>query len=271
MHKIIIWLFVTVSFTSYAEIRNVPDNFETIQEAITASNATIDWAATPWLVDNYIYIATGEYAEALTPAYSCTIIGMGVLGTDTAAEIHPAAGSALSGTGLGLRLRNLWLEAETAVPVINFGICNNTEILGCNIVMGIAGLATMGIYTTNASHLTVKGCHFDSGVADLPYGIYALGGADKYFHACRIEDNIIRATTAGIYIAADCTASGTSIRRNTIVRPVKGIDDNNGNTWCTENYISASTDAIEHANSSSKCIGNHVINNVTGAMEHSGT
>jgi len=81
--------------------------FITLQEAITASNADIDWAADNWLVNNYIYVAPGVYAEELTPAYSCTIIGMGVLGTDTCAEVHPTSGSALTGTLLGAHIINM--------------------------------------------------------------------------------------------------------------------------------------------------------------------
>lgn len=242
--------------------------FTTIQEAITASNATIDWSATPWLVDNYIYVAPGVYAENLTPAYSCHIIGMGVLGTDTATEIHPTSGSALAGTGLGLHLKNLWFECETAVPVIDFGICNNTLIENCVIARGIAGLATHGISTENATHLQVYNCSFESGVTPLTHGIYAAGGADKYFHNCRIIGNVIFAGI-GLYIDANCTGSQAVIAHNIIDATTIGIDDDSDDCMIVGNWISAGTDCID--GNAKKMIDNHCNTNGAGAIELAST
>jgi len=244
--------------------------FLTLQAAITASNATINWSYTP---KNYnrIWVTPAVYAESLTPAYYCEIIGMGTHGTDTMAEVHPAAGSALSGTGLGLILRNMRFESETAVPVLDFGICNNSMIIDCEIVRGIAGLATMAIQTDNATHLRLIRNRILSGVANFPTGFQFLGGADKFLHASLIWQNWIWAATTGIDIPANCTASGTVIQDNVIARPVTGISDLNGGTFCTGNKITASTDAINHANLSSMCVDNHVLNNVTGAIEYTGT
>jgi len=244
--------------------------FLTLQAAIAASNATIDWAHTP---KNYnrIWVTPAVYAEALTPAYYCEIIGMGTHGTDTMAEVHPAAGSALSGTALGLILNNMRFESETAVPVIDFGIANNSMLIDCEIVRGIAGLATMALQTDTATHLRLIRNRILSGVANFPIGFQFLGGADKYLHASLIFGNWIWAATTGIDIAASCTASGTVIENNKIARPVTGILDANGNTFCVGNKITASTDAISHVNLSSMCIDNHVINNVTGAIDYTGT
>lgn len=245
--------------------------FSTIQAAITVSNATIDWAATPKIY-NTIWVAPGVYAENLTPAYYCRIVGTGQLGTDTAAEVHPAAGSALTGTGLGLILENLRFEAETAVPVIDFGICNNSAVLGCELVRGIAGLATMAIQTDNATHLQLIANRVISGVANFPTGFQFLGGADIYLHASLIYGNWVFAATTGIDIPANCTASGTIIQNNVIVgRPTTGISDLNGNTYCVNNWVTAGTDAINHANLATNCIANHVIDAAVGAVEATGT
>jgi hypothetical protein len=180
----------------------------TIASAITASNATIDWTqdAYPY---NWIFVAPGAYAEALTslPHY-CHVIGTGVLGTDGATEIHPAAGSAIAGTQINCRWSNIWFECETAVPVIDFNIANNVMLDGCAIVRGIAGLATMGVQTNNTSHLQVSNSIFCSGVADLPIGLQFLGGANRFAHCVRIVGNTIYAATTGIDIPANCTASG---------------------------------------------------------------
>lgn len=253
--------------------------FKTIQEAIAASNAEIDWAETPWNVDNWIFIAQGTYAEALTPAYSCNIVGLGVLGTDGAVEVHPASGSALAGTGLDLTLYNIRFETETAVPVLDFGVCNNVIIENCEIVSGIAGLATHGISTENASYLKVYNCHFAHGASNgLSHGIYAAGGSDKYFHNCRVEGNYfqgVRSAGTGIYIADNCTASGALIRDNTIViaGAAIGIYDGHGGALIVNNDISvgASGDAISTAGGASRTIRNHVVVNGSGAIEVTGS
>lgn len=244
----------------------------TIQSAITAHNALINWgdAFGGLLPFSTIYVGPGVYAENLTPAYFCRIIGLGQMGTDTGTEVHPATGSALAGTGLGLHLYNIWFESETAVPVIDFGICNNTIIENCNIVRGIAGLATFGLQTDNATHLQVLNCLFGSGVANFPTAMQFLGGADRYLHQSFIHNNRIFAVTTGIDIPANCTATGTVIQQNVIAGPpATGIQDLNGNTICVDNWITA-TDAINHA-TAANCIANHVIDAGVGAVELTGT
>jgi len=246
---------------------------ETIASAIAANNATIDWAVfggtKPY---NYIYVGVGAYAEALVslPHY-CHVIGTGILGTDGATEIHPAAGAALAGTQINGRWSNIWFETETAVPVIDFATCNNVLIEGCAIVKGIAGLATVGIQTDNASHLQVVNSIFCSGVADIGIGLQFLGGANKYAHCVRIVGNTIYAVTTGIDIPNNCTASGALIAQNIIARPTTGISDLNGGSWVVDNWISAGTDAINHAASATHCIANHVLDNAVGAVEAAGT
>lgn len=244
---------------------------ETIQQAIDLSNATIDWTATPKIY-NTIWVAPGVYAENLTPAYYCVIVGTGQLGTDTATEIHPAAGSALTGTGLGLVLQNLRFEVETAVPVLDFGICNNSAVIGCELVRGIAGLATMAVQTDNATHLWLIENRVISGVANFPTGFQFLGGANKFLHASLIYHNWIFAATTGIDIPANCTASGTVIEKNIVVgRPVTGIQDLNGNTYCIDNWVTASVDGISHVNLATNCIANHVIDATVGTVEAANT
>lgn len=238
----------------------------TIQSAITASNATVDWSATPKRY-NVIYVKPGVYAEELTPAYYCHIIGCGLPGTDTQAEIHPTTGSCLTGTLLGARLVNLWFETNEAVDCLNIGICNNSVIEHCVFTNGAAVAAT-ALSTDNCTHLTFRYNRVESGqTTGMAYGLYFQGGADKYAHNVEVYGNTIFASTAGIWIEDTCTASQAKIYNNFIARPTKGIDDNNGGSYCWGNFISASSDAIEHANSSTQCIGNYVINNATAAFE----
>ena len=247
---------------------------ETIAQAITLNNATIDWAVfggtKPY---NWIFIGAGIYEEALTslPHY-CHVVGEGILGTDGSTEIHPAAGSAIAGTQINARWSNIWFETETAVPVVDFNICNNVILENCAVVRGIAGLATIGVQTTNASHMQILSTIFVSGVANLPIGIQHLGGANIFAHACRHIGNYILAGTTGIDIAANCTASGALIMQNVIGgRPVTGILDANGGTMCVDNWITASVDAISHVNLATNCIANHVIDAAVGAVEAANT
>ena len=269
--------YVDCRVTSSGNGRTWQRAFKTIAEAITANNADIDWGETPWNVDNWIFIAQGEYAEALTSIpHSCHMVGCGVLGTDGAVEIHPAAGACMAGTGLNLTLHNIRFEVTDANPVLDFGTCNNVLIEGCEIVCGVAGTGTHGISTENATHLRLWNNSFQFGGASggFSHGIYAAGGADKYLHHSDIRGNIIqglRDAGTGIYIQNTCTATNTIIRDNIIKVPTtgKGIDDNNGGSLCVHNWISVAGagDAIEHAGGAGMTIDNHVVVNGTGAIE----
>ena len=244
----------------------------TIASAITASNATISWTddAYPY---NWIFIAPGVYAEALTalPHY-CHVVGTGVLGTDGATEIHPAAGSAIAGTQIDARWCNIWFESETAVPVIDFNICNNVIVENCAIQRGVAGLATIGIDFSNASHVQIYNNIFGSGVAALPTGINFAGGGGIFAHQVRIIGNIINCATTGINIPLTCTASGAVIAQNLICgRPVTGIQDLNGGSYCFDNWVTASVDGISHLNLATNCIANHVIDAAVGTVEAANT
>lgn len=251
--------------------------FKTIQEAITASNSTIDWGANPWLVDNWIVVAPGEYAEALTAPYSAHIIGMGVLGTDTAVEIHPALGSPLSGTGLGLHLANLRFETTESKDVIDFGICNNCFIENCELVCGVAATGAHAFLSTeNCTHLRLYNCSLQYGGGGVPYdyGLHFAGGADKFLHHSDIKGNIIQGVKSagtGIYIQNTCTATNTIIQENIIkiAGIAKGIDDNNGGTLCVRNNITiaGAGDAIEHAGGAGMTINNQVVVNGVAARE----
>jgi len=244
--------------------------FATIDAACDAANARIDWSNYPQRY-SVIWVSPGAYAEAPSPPFMTHIIGLGIMGTDSQTKIVPATGSVFTGTFLGTGLHNLFISVNEAVPCLDLGVCNDSLVEDCTFANGAAVGAT-AVDTENSAQFVFRNNTVTSGEATgMAYGLYHRGGANKYLHAATIENNRILCTTAGIYIASNCTASQTVIAHNLIARPVKGIDDNNGNTYCYDNWITASSDAIEHANSTTHCIGNHVINNVTGAVEASGT
>jgi len=233
--------------------------FATVQAAITASNARIDWSYYPKSI-NTIYIAPGVYAEALTPPYDCRMIGLGIPGTDQCTEIHPAesAGSAITGTALGLHLYNLRFECEDVLPVLDFGIVGSTIIEDCEIMNGSTYQATHGISTETASHMTVKGCTFGSGSTNLTHGIYCAGGANKYFHHCTVENNQFH-TGIGIYIASNCTGTQSVIRGNVFNVTTLGIDDDSDDVAIIDNrIISAAVLASSYDINVAKAAGNVV-------------
>jgi len=245
-----------------------PDEpFETIQAAITASNATIDWAETPpYYGMNTIIVAPGVYDENLTPAYYCRIIGLGLAtGGDVCVNVEPTSGSCLAGTGLGLHLFNIRFTCNTAHPVIDFGVMNSTIIEACMIVDGNPGLATVGIDTTGAGGSQILGCNITNTNNPITIGIRSTGN----FFDCQIIGCKIHAVTTGIDLSGAALVGNTLIAHNYIAKPVTGINDAVGNTLVVDNWITA-TDAISHADAT-MVIANHVQDAGVGAVEAAGT
>jgi len=204
--------------------------FSTIAAAITASNATIDWAGNE--EDNYIIIAPGTYAESLTtiPSY-CHMIGLGVgtlANSGMSVRVDPASGVAMSGTALGLHLYNIAFTAKGAVDILDFGICNDVLIERCMFAPS-DGSTVNGISTTNSDGLNIRNCKFKSGLgggAGMTCGMYFGGGSEKYLHNALIENNIIMgldATGTGIYIQDTCTGTESVIKDNIIYLSGAGI------------------------------------------------
>lgn len=237
---------------------------KTIQKAIDRSNATIDWAHTPKHFNTIWIKPANPYAENLSFPFYCHMIGLGIRGTDTMAEIHPATGSAMAGTMLGTHLKNLWLEVDKAdTPVLDIGIGNNSLIEDCVLAVGADVTGVVGIDTENCTHLTVRRCDFESGAHDFYRCIAHHGGADKFAHNVRIIDNIMFAYDTGIWIEDICTASQAVIQHNKIIATIIGVDDNNGASYVIENYI-VSADPIDHAGGATHTIGNRVVPTATG-------
>jgi len=250
--------------------------FKTIQEAINAHNALIDWS--DW-VDNFsvIVVAPGLYAEALTPAYNAAIIGLGSRSADAMAEIHPTTGAALAGTALGLQLINLWLESEDA-DVLDFGTVHGLHIKDCVLRVGDSQAGTKSFIDVSGSmkEASIINTHFSSGAGTMAFGINCPVGC-TYFHNTLIEHCIIdgiKSAGTGIYVDGSTVTTGTVIRDNVIriTGAGKGIDDNNGACLCVNNHISVSVagTAIETANQF-MTVGNHTVVANTGAIVDSGS
>ncbi|GAI01501.1 unnamed protein product, partial [marine sediment metagenome] len=246
----------------------------TIQKGIDLSNAYIDALydtsgpgeaknETPY---NTIWIRPGVYAENIvrTP-YFCHLIGLGIHGTDTQVEIHPAAGSCFAGIFRAVHLANLWMEgSEAAAPIIDLTVANMSIIEHCKFLPTIAGVT--GIRTANSGWLTIRYCDFETGGVNLEYGIHCEVG---FFNNARIHDNAIFADNTGIAFEMPVNAHQTVIKDNVIDATTKGVYDNGGMSFLINNWIHAAN-AIDHADAK-KCIANHVINVAAGAVETAGT
>jgi len=247
--------------------------FLTIQAAITASNALIDWAVTPSEF-NTIWIAPGAYAENLTPPFYCNVIGLGLAtgnATDVCVDVHPAAGSAVAGTGLGAYWGNIRFTTDTAVPVLDFAVMNSCVFENCAITDGNPGLATVGIDTTDANSSWIINCLFKGNTNPLTIGIRSTGD----FYSCRVIKCEICAVTTGIDLSGAALVGNAIAAHNYIwgggaVLLGTGIDDSVvGDLLCVNNWITA-TDAISHADAA-MTIDNHVMNAGAGAIETVGT
>lgn len=249
---------------------------QTIEHAIDLNNATVDWDHTPKRY-NAIYVApahgNGEYDENLSFPYYCWIIGTGIRGTDTMVAVAPATGSAFAGTMLGCALYNLKLMVkEAGVSVLDIGICNNSLIDSCMFVVDVDDDTTIGIDTENCSHLEVANCSFQyiegHGFA---YGMYFRGGDEKFVNNARIHDNVIFAANTGIWIQNTCTATQTVIQHNKIIAGSIGVDDNQGDSYVIDNFItSLPGDAIDHAGGASHIIGNRVVDDTAATGDWEG-
>ena len=264
-----IW-FVNANMDKTGDGQSWDSAYLTIQEAITANNATIDWGVG---VERYgvIFVAPGVYAENLNVPFYCYVIGTGVRGSDTMSEIHPATGSCITGTMLGTILINLWLEVDEAVDCINAGICNNTEVVNCTFTNGAAVAAT-AISTDNCAHLNFHHNYVLSGqTTGMKHGVYFHAG---YAHSVSIHHNHIQTTDTGVYVAIGCTSSCAMIGPENMIwcsgGASKGVDENKGHAIVYGNWIRA-IDAIEHAGGAGYTIGNSVVNNITGAKETTGS
>ena len=243
----------------------------TIQSAITDNNATIDWAATPpYEGVNVIVVSPGTYAENLTPPYYCLVVGAGIATgnmTDFCVNVEPATGSALAGTGLAAHFKNIRFTANTAVPVVDFDVCNSVIFENCMITDGNPGLATVGIDMTDAGGSWFIGCKFTGNTNPLTIGLRSTGD----FFSCRVVGCQIQAVTTGIHLSDGAGLTGNAlIAHNYIYKPVNGIITATGGPLVVGNWITASVDAISHTDAD-MTIDNHVSVGGAGAIELAGT
>ena len=213
--------------------------FKTIEAAITAMKARIDWAETPWARSDVLYIAPGLYAEALTSVpYGCSVIGLGDafdLDGQRGVTIKPAAGSPLDCTSIiNTRLQNLCFESPDTSPIFqadNF----NRNVLVDILLSGLPGVSP----TTTRGLEIVKdmtGNRLSNVVIQLARnGLYVVtdNANSKQASGNIIEELIVRgADQKGVFFHANCVPSYTIIKDSEIgdgsTTLALGLDDNSG-------------------------------------------
>jgi len=195
----------------------------TIQAAITAHNATLNWAATPpYAGINLIVVAPGEYDENLTPPYYCKVLGLGnCQGGDWSVHVNPTAGSALTGTGNYTWWENIRFDCNTAAPVFDLDVANSMVVERCAIISGNGGLATYGIDIEEAGGSRfIDNCF---GHTATPFTQAAFRCQGNFFD-CVIAGNRMQADLIGIDLSAAGLHGNTVIDHNYIHNCADGID-----------------------------------------------
>jgi len=244
----------------------------TIQSAITANNATLQWVTPPpYSGVNMIVISPGEYAENLTPPYYCKVLGLGnAQGGDWSVHVNPAAGSAVTGTGNYTWWENIRLDANTAVPVMDLNVANSMVVSNCAILSGNGGLATYGIDIQSAGGSRFINNHFGHTAAQ--FAAAAIRSTGNFFD-CVIRGNRMNADLMGIDLSAAALVGNTIIDHNYICGGADGINCVAG-VLVVDNFITATNAApaaIIHPAEATMCIANHTISNGVALISAAGT
>lgn len=122
---------------------SMDNSFATIAGAVTVMNARISWSATPWALNDILYIAPGVYAENLTSLpYGCTIIGTGDafdLNGQRGVTIKPASGSPVDCTSvINLRVHNIAFESPDTSVIFQADNFNRNVLTDC-LLSGLPG------------------------------------------------------------------------------------------------------------------------------------
>jgi hypothetical protein len=257
--------------------------FDEISTAITASETqrALQTGSTNDYNRNVIYVqGTGTSYSALTalPNY-CDIIGVGAIPYGDGAGIPVITGksattpaAAVAGTARGLRLIGLQFETSGAKYCLDFVNLFRSEIAFCAFKASDPTLATVvtlgGIRFTGNSGGNYIHDNMWMGGNDswFTYGMY-LATTVVIFNFNRIENNMIEAETAGIYIAAETvTGDGTTVNDNKFTggnhTMAVSVDDNStrGRIFYSGNRC-GSTDGGQLVNNGAiRWVGNYIIN-----------
>jgi len=227
---------------------------KTLESAITAMNARIDWSESPWARADILNIAPGVYPENLTSLpYGCRIIGQGDcwdLNGENGVVIKPATGAAVDCTSIiNTLIHNIaFMQVATATHIFqadNF----NRNVMSHVVFAGIPGPSP----TTTRAFEVVKDCTgskmIDAYFIQVKNGIYIVtdNANEKQISGTVFDDITMGAVSEkGFYFYEHCNPCAVFIKNSNIGDNQQtlalGLDDDsdqvavsNTNFWATNN------------------------------------
>jgi hypothetical protein len=250
-----------------------PDNpLATIAAAITLSNATIDWSATPWASRNVIIIQPGSYAENLTSLpYGALMIGVGPWDNRDAqmgVKIKPASGVPVDvNAAINMAIYNIGFESTSTSRAFDATILNNCLFYNC-LFTGAAETATAGaaLYTSDCTYTRFYRCRFCNADQGMSFNYVDAGDGINYLD---VDDCIISGCdTDGIYVSTNLVGPHSRIRNTHIFgggqTMAEGVDDNSAILELSRCDITA-TDPVDGCRAANGCYGNGSLLDGTGA------
>jgi hypothetical protein len=239
--------FVDGNVSSYGDGLSWDTAFQTLAEAITASNVSIAAAANRWWARrNRIFVCGDqEIDEDLTVLpEKCDIIGVG---TDLLPFPRIIGNHTIAAATVGVRFINCGFIAEGTGDLFVFpASCHGLQFLGCWFQP--ASTSTKALEITSCAHVRIEGCTFTVGVGDMAkIFAAAISLEGLVLHDIQITDNYITATAGINVVEANAVAMGGLIARNIIRAVALGIDDNSDdfavvdNRWMTDINTGTST------------------------------
>ena len=257
----------TVPYNQIAQIL-IPDGdgdvrlFGTIEAAITAVNADINWSNSPWANGDVIYILPGTYAENLTALpHGCAMIGIGddIRDGQYGVVIQPASGDPVDVSAwINGYMENIGFISSSTNPAFDAAILNNCKLVNC-FFSGAAEstTATEAFVTNDCVKTTLKDCWAAN--ATIGFRFEYVDGGDSISYLWMENCRSTYIATSGIYtstnlvgphsIVQDCQFMGSG------QTTTKQIDDNSS-IFDFVRCSAEGTTATEGGRSYNGCYGN---------------
>lgn len=211
--------YVSVNDGKDTNVGTNPDKpVATLARARVLSNATIDWSKYPKKY-NIIWVEPGTYDEYFEGGFYCAfVVGLNarhnpIIRPSSVGGVFRGNATLIDEVFINLHFQSLIQD----VPIMDLGIVNYVDFLGCKFSLGANVTGVKAIDTENSSDLVVDDCDFVSGQLErLDYAIYHRGGYDKFAHNARYMRNRIFVKSGGIYVATNCVASQAIAEENDI-------------------------------------------------------
>ena len=237
-------LNVTTAAAAVADGLSWGTAFQTIAEAITASNLSIGLTANRWWARrNRIFVCGDGITENLTVLpEKCDIIGVG-------SDLYPfprvIGHHTIAVAKVGCRFINMGFQSSGTGPTFTIPASSHgLQFKDCTFTPTVGG-STIGLSITDTACVRIDNCRFQYNAGG---GIYAMciSILGTVGHETEISNNRMTAT-AGILVATGINATGCLIVNNIIRATALAINDVSGlyqvvnNRWMTDINTGTST------------------------------